>query len=152
MKKLGLIVLLGWLGSSLAAAPEVFFLSLTRDICLAAYPVYEISVDQNGLVRWNGKMRVAKKGKATTRVSAARVEKIKVALVRFKFWNLKNEYLERAIKGQPSVTIRVRSGDRLKAIEHHFGDRSAPKLLTQLEDELDVLLETKKWVGRGARR
>ncbi len=127
---------------------DQFVVTLTRGACSNACPVYSVSIDQTGTIRWNGTKLVTKKGKASVQVSLERIEKVKKALKEYKFWNLKNEYLEKSIADQASISIGVTSDARFKKIQHYLGDKNAPKSLFDLEKELDLLLETKKWVGR----
>ena len=151
------------LGSSVVAAPlkaavpPDFKLSLERQSCYGFCPMYTVSVDAQGLVTYNGDRFVKLKGIHKAQLSKNRLTRLYKALERAKLGQYKNQYKDMDVSDLPSAILKVsglKIGARVgsKTIDHYFGDKNAPESLTRLENEVDALLGTRKWVGTGIYR
>jgi len=140
-----------------AAVPANFKLSLERQACYGFCPMYTVSVDAQGLVTYSGERFVKLKGTHKAQLSKSQLTRLYKALERAKLGQYKNEYKNMDVTDNPSAILKVsgiKIGARVgsKTIEHYFGDKSAPESLTRLENEVDALLGTRKWVGTGIYR
>lgn len=120
-------------------------LSLQRTSCFGACPVYLVEVLTNGTLRFRGERHV----KVTEPVELALPPTTLQAL----FARLDGS----AFSGWPDFTT-VNSSDaptvvltyRRHTVRHYRGDAAAPPELTQLEDDVDALLGTGRWIkGKG---
>lgn len=147
-------------GFTLAAqttAPSDFKLSLERQACYGFCPMYKVSVDSKGLVTYAGERFVKLKGTYKAQLTPSQLKRLYKALERAKLGQYKNEYKAMSVTDLPSAILKVsglkiNAQQRSKTIDHYFGDRSAPESLTRLENELDALMGTRKWVGTGIYR
>ena len=147
-------------GSTLAAkstVPSDFKLSLERQACYGFCPMYTVSVDHKGQVTYVGERFVKLKGTYKAQLTPSQLERLWQALERAKLGQYKSEYKTMSVTDNPSAILKVsgiKIGARVgsKTIDHYFGDKTAPESLTRLENEVDALVGTRKWVGTGIYR
>jgi len=95
-----------------------------------------------------GERFVKKTGKATAKLSPATMAQLADAFKAADFFALRDKYDNREMTDQPSAIVRFDDGKRKKSVEHYYGDGSAPKALSVLEERLDALIGTSRWIGR----
>ncbi len=135
-----------------SAVPHDFKLSLERQACYGFCPMYKVSVDSNGLVTYVGERFVKLKGTHKAQLGKSQLERLWTALERANLSQYNNFYKKMSVTDLPSAIIQFRGKRRSKSIDHYHGDKSAPESLTRLENELDSLIGTRKWVGTGIYR
>jgi len=142
-------------GSTLAAkskVPSNFKLSLERQACYGFCPMYTVSVSSKGLVTYVGERFVKLKGTYEAQLSPSQLERLWQALERANVYQYKSAYTAMSVTDMPSAILKVSGFKRSKTINHYFGDKSAPESLIRLENEVDALVGTRKWVGTGIYR
>jgi hypothetical protein len=82
----------------------------------------------------------------TTHLSSAQRKTLLASFAQADFFALNERYQRPVITDQPSVTLTFRRGVVRKTIYHSFGDLTAPVKLLLLEDQIDELIGTKRWL------
>ncbi|MBI5631563.1 MAG: hypothetical protein HY921_11850 [Elusimicrobia bacterium] len=121
-------------------------IKFSRTPCFGACPVYSIAIAGNGAVSYLGEGHVAVKGPASGRLSPDQVRRLLKALDEARFFSLQNEYTHIQITDAPGTVIEVISKARSKKVIHNQGDLSAPPALERLEDAIDEIVGSQKWV------
>jgi len=62
------------------------------------------------------------------------------------YFSLNDEYMERTITDAPTVITSITFDGKTKTIKHYHGDFSAPEELTELENYIDEIIDTRQWV------
>ena len=123
-------------------------LTLERGMCYGTCPVYTVAVTADGKVEWTGEHFVKEIGHAFWSISKSRMSLINKVL---------HEACSRYKKGHPecytddlaSCNIIVEYPDKsVKNLEHDFGDHSVPEVMFALENRLDRLIGTAKYIGK----
>lgn len=144
-------------GSDREASPVVpddFEVHLERQICFGPCPVYRTSVSRDGVVRYEGIQFVAVRGVEQRTISAEQLVELYSVFQRAGFSEFEN-YME----GQPGCTATdsptaitsLRAAGVFKQVVHYYGCEPTPALtrLSNLERQIDVLLQTDVWVRCG---
>jgi len=131
-----------------ASAPTV---SLERTACYGRCPIYKVTVLRDGTVLWEGERFVKTTGKASAKLPAAALAQLADAFRTAGFFALQDKYERYDITDHPSAIVTFDDGKRKKTVHHYHGDTSAPKQLYELEDAIDRIAGTAKWIGRDQR-
>ncbi|HEX9102083.1 MAG TPA: DUF6438 domain-containing protein [Polyangia bacterium] len=123
-------------------------LSLERTACYGRCPIYKVTVLRDGTVLWEGERFVKVTGKATAKLPAAAIAELARAFARADFFALHDKYDRYDVTDHPSAVVSFDDGKRKKSIHHYHGDRSAPQALSELEDRIDELVGTARWIGK----
>lgn len=128
--------------------------SLERGPCFGTCPVYKVTIDRSGEVRFEGRRFVADSGVSTATVPAARVDSLLAELEAAGYFGFADRYglgepaCERYATDLPTVITEVQLGDRSKRVEHDRGCADAPAVLSGLENRIDEVAGVGRWVGR----
>ena len=133
------------------------YITLEKTPCFGCCPVYKIKVYSPGLVEWEGIDFVARKGKGSWYIAPEKAKK--VAEIAEKIIALLEKHKRLIKTGEKElqfvtdcssceVTIKYRDG-QYKCADHYHGDMSTPKELERLENKIDRVVGTEKWVGKG---
>jgi hypothetical protein len=132
------------------AAPVV---TLERTPCFGRCPVYRVTISRSGLVRYEGKRFVADSGRDSARISSKAVAGLLKELERGGYYAFDEKYVAAAsgcgsyATDLPSVITSVDDGKRAKRVEHDHGCSRAPQALIGLENTIDTVAGTARWVG-----
>ena len=126
--------------------PHALVVSLKRFPCEGTCPYYEVMAFEDGVVDFDGLMFV-REGHFGGRVSPADLASLKETFVKADFLSLKSAYEDKGTTDCARVVLTAQVNGTLKTVRHYLCDGSAPKALTVLEDEIDRLLATHKWIG-----
>jgi hypothetical protein len=113
---------------------------LERTPCFGACPVYAVTVLTDGTIRYTGERHV----KITELVEVnepAVVEKLKTRFESSEFskWG---DFQRTPVSDMPTVVLTYKG----HTVRHYLGDDKAPEALTKLEDEVDAIIGTDRWV------
>ncbi len=122
--------------------------SLSRGPCFGRCPEYQVEVFSDGRVRFEGRRHVATVGEAVGQLDAAQLSALEARFEAARFTDFAGRY-ERADTTDLPVVVLAYQG---RAVRHALGDSSAPAALTQLEDDVDTLLGTARWVTGAVER
>ena len=144
--------------TSLAADPEAVppntVITLQRGGCEKRCAVYKIIVFADGTLIYDGQYYVRRNGLVLDKVDVAAVRKLIEDFQAINYFNLEDQYGYRGEEGCSSVLsdapvamTSIVMGGKSKAIMHHHrcvGPISGQ--LTQLEDKIDKLANTVRWI------
>lgn len=113
--------------------------------------MYVVTVDSQGAVLFEGQRFVGSTGTHRGTVDAATVATLRQAIVDSDFFALKDCYCERRVTDLPSVIVTVDWQGQKKTVKHYTGDRSAPLQLKTLQEQIDLLAGSKRWIDAPVR-
>ena len=140
--------------SAITPSAGPYAVTLYRSPCSAGCPVYDVSVTSDGVVRYEGRDGVLRRGAEDARIPQARVDALTRELEGAGYFKFASRYRPservcgRYVPDAPTVITSVTVGDRSKRIEHDHGCGSAPMALKVLESRIDEVLGTERWTGR----
>ena len=142
-------------------------LTMERTGCLGRCPVYTLNIQSNGKLVFNGLRNTETHGKTEINLSKEKTNQIINEINKAKFFNLKDSYdrysgnCPSMVTDHPTVTISIELNERKKTIVHYLGCRERsrnndpftlgkvfPQSLFNLEDKIDEIIETKRWVEK----
>lgn len=127
--------------------PEDLIIRINRTPCFGTCPVYRMTVKADGNVKFFGRDHTEIKGETEGEISK---EKIKELIEEFKkanFFALQDKYTtEDCATDNPSVNTTLFINGQVKKIEHHAGCKAPPEL-SVLENKIDEIVGTQKWIG-----
>jgi alpha-tubulin suppressor-like RCC1 family protein len=120
--------------------------ALQRGQCFGSCPVYSVRVYEDGTVVYRGERYVRVRGGRKAKLSTVELDGLRSAFRRSNFLGFKYEC---RFEHTDDSTARVFFTDSGKArlIEHYHGCAGVPAELTALEDEIDRIAGTSRWVG-----
>ena len=136
-------------------AAEQLVVTLQRTICFGHCPAYVVTIDGDGVVRWTGTTDVAAKGERRGIVSRDQLAQLSAAIDRARFFEL-DPYGHLPCtepNGLCSDTICSDGSDsivtvRRAGIVHRIDNAHCePSPADALEDLIDKLADTDRWVG-----
>jgi hypothetical protein len=131
-----------------------YAITLYRSPCYARCPVYEVSVTREGVVTYEGRDQVLRRGTDTARVAPAQVDALIAELKAAGYFKFADRYRPservcgRYVPDAPTVITTVTLDRVTKRIEHDHGCGGAPMALDVLESRIDEVLGTGRWTGR----
>lgn len=143
------------INSRLAAEPQrassPVVLTLERTACFGFCPMYKLTIYGNGKVVYEGKRFVKVTGTRTTTISQAAVRRLVSEFQRIQYFNLQDSYTG-GHTDAPSAITSLSMGKRQKTVNHYLGSPDAPEKLTQLENKIDVIVNSQQWIGTDEER
>lgn len=125
---------------------EDIIITLERTICCGRCPVYKLTIFGDGLVMYNGLEFVAIAGRHTANISKDKIRQLIAAFKKTRFFSLNNSYVEFMGIEDPFAITSLTINGKKKRVRHYLGDRSAPRQLKILEDEIDKIVFSNRWV------
>ena len=136
-------------------------LTMERSQCLGNCPVYKLEVLQNGRVLFEGSSFSEKDfsstkstGKKETTLSDEKINQIIAEIDKTDFFSLKNDYTNLGEAGNcatdnPTVILSIKLKGKEKQTKHNLGCIGTTDVakLTNLENKIDEIVETKRWIG-----
>jgi hypothetical protein len=134
-------------------------MSLERTPCFGACPEYLVEVFGDGRVVYEGRRFVAVEGRQEAEIPRGDVEGLVEAFYAARFFDMRPRYSERIypcfepsgavvacaenVSDLPSQLVSFAAGGYLKTVDDYW---DAPEALRLLEDEIDEVAGTEKWV------
>jgi hypothetical protein len=143
------------------------FLSMKRSHCYGTCPVYELNIQSDGKVLFNGIDYTETKGKVLSNLSGEKMKLLVSEIEEANFFSYEDSYDKDSSScpliatDNPTVTLSVKLNGKEKNITHYLGCRSEvnpsrgrsasifPQQLYDLENKIDEIVETKRWIGKG---
>ena len=148
-------LLVGCHGSTPAPAPEsLLAISLERTPCFGSCPVYRVTISRGGMVRFQGTRFVGHVGADSAQIAKEAVDSLLADFDRGGFYDFEEQYVSGApgcglyATDLPSANTAVNDGSRDKRVQHDRGCSEAPQALSALEDRIDEVAGTARWVAR----
>ena len=139
------------LSMSFATVPVI---TLQRTPCFGSCPSYKLTIYEDGTVEYEGKDYVKRKGKAEGRITKAELEQLIQEFERIDYLNLADDYTlnskncPQGWTDNPTAVTSLNWKDKKKTITHYHGCRGSSVLeqLTALEDKIDQVVKTERWI------
>lgn len=139
----------------------VFTIALERTACFGKCPTYRVVIDSRGNIKWEGHDWVDVPGVQTVFGDAKKARELAELIVMSCFFDMKDEY-GGAVTDRAWANTTVTIGNRTKTIRHYLGDStgegmpangvcSAPTSLTTIEQKIDEVANTARWIGTGGK-
>jgi hypothetical protein len=149
--------LVGFLSAALAGcapvettptAPEPVTITLSRGVCFGFCPDYTVSIDQSGLVTYEGRRFVAVTGRQTARIAPADVRRLLDRFDAANFMRLRDDYRAN-VSDLPTYTVVLARGGVRKRVTDYGGLHAGmPQAVRDLQNEIDRVAGTAQWVLR----
>ena len=139
---LGLVLLFGCHAAPEVKRPGTLMLSLSRGECFGACPMYVVEVWSDGLLKFKGERHVKIVEPIEVMLDPATLDKLTARLAQSSFSTWGN-FLRPDMTDQPTVELTFNG----KSVRHNHGDSSAPEEVKKLEDDVDAILGTDRWVN-----
>jgi len=123
-------------------------LTLERQPCFGACPVYTITIYADGTVVYNGERFVEVEGEQISSIPPETVDKLVTIFEEAGYFDWDDEYIEQTVTDLPYVTTSVTRDGETKQIGRYEGDSNAPVDLPYLENWIDEIVHSEQWVGQ----
>lgn len=121
-------------------------ISLTRTACFGTCPAYTVQIRGDGLVSYAGQAHVAVTGRHVDRISDETVSRLIEMFRVAEFFSLRDEYVGNRTD-HPRYEVSFTGSGRTKRVIDYIGKEGGmPESVTMLEDAIDRLAGTAKWV------
>lgn len=117
-------------------------ISLERTPCFGFCPDYTVTVFGNGTVVYEGRNFVSVEGEQRGQIPQDDVQELVDEFYEARFFNLRDRY-EQSVTDLPSQTTTITIDGQTKSV-YRYGFE--PERLAQLEDKIDEIAQTEKWV------
>ncbi len=149
-------------------------LRMERSHCFGTCPVYELNVQPDGKVLFNGIDFTEIKGEVENNLNKEKIEQLVDEIERANFFSLQDLYTGDStncpleVTDSASVKLQIKLNGNEKTINHYLGcwvsdrpkesslgskDNWHPKVFPQelynLENKIDEIVGTKRWIGEG---
>jgi hypothetical protein len=121
-------------------------ITLERTACYGICPDYKITIYGDGKVEYKGNMFVKVKGQQTSKISLDKVKELIDEFYKINYFSLKDRYYD-PVTDLPTTITSISINGKSKRVEDYCCD--APKELRELEDKIDEITESEKWVKGG---
>jgi hypothetical protein len=121
-------------------------IKLERWGCYGECPVYEITISGNGTVVYRGYRYVMLEGEQVDLISQQLVEDLLEDFEEIDFYSLP-DYTSSPATDMPKTSLSLSIAGNAKTLRHNYGDRNAPKELSALERKIDVVVNSRRWIG-----
>ena len=131
---------------STPASGETFAIRMTRDACYGTCPVYELEIDADGSVRFQGTRYVRARGKQSASLPAADVAALVARFEATRFFELTwEEPCKQMVTDQATVTLTRVDKGRKRTLVDYLGNGCVPASLRALAEEVDRVARTDVW-------
>ncbi len=128
-------------------ASRIKKITLRRAPCCGPCPAYEVRVWGTGEVAYLGEAHVHSAGVHRWRISERRLQRLAEAFKKARYSRLEDSYTSREFTDAPGCVTSIEYEDgSIKTVDHYHGDPSAPKALTELEDEIDRIVGVERYI------
>jgi len=126
--------------------PDDTLITLERTQCYGVCPIYQITIDATGKVKYEGIDYVRVKGKRESQIDRERVWELLEAFRKRGYFEMSNSYKKYTVTDMPSAVTSLTMNGNTKRIDHYYGDNSAPQALVGLERLIDDIAKSAQWV------
>jgi hypothetical protein len=131
-----------------AASQERFVVRMERSACYGLCPAYAVELGADGAVGYEGKAFVSVRGHASSHVSHASASALESRFEQAGFFRLEwRDPCDAVSTDSPTTTLTFVHAGRKRTISDYRGNGCMPKVLRELEDEVDRVLGTARWVA-----
>lgn len=124
-------------------------ITLERTPCFGVCPVYTLTIYGDGRIVYEGMRNVRIEGTITTTISEDKIKQLIREFRKINYFSLKDSYEVRNVTDMPSAYTSLTVDGKTKTVRHYHGDLSAPKKLTELENKIDEIVNSARWIKIG---
>ena len=128
------------------APGKTLLATLERTGCYGECPIYRLTVSTDGNVVYVGTRWVKVLGRREYQLSPAQLSDLESAFERVNFMALR-DYDRVESTDDDWAHVSFQRGGKIKRVRHYHGDNAAPAALSALEDELDRVTDSGRFVG-----
>ena len=129
-------------------------ITLERGVCFGSCPAYKFTIKSDGNVTFEGRQFTKTKGTATGKISANDFRKLVTEFEKIDYFSLLDAYTPgtkqcpQVITDLPSAETALRLNGKMKSVSHYHGCGNSGALakLTALENKIDEVAGTEKWI------
>ncbi|GBE90828.1 DUF6174 domain-containing protein [Nostoc cycadae] len=121
-------------------------ITLQRTACFGACPIYTITIFPDGRVVYEGERFVKVVGKRTAKISPQAVRRLVAEFDKVNYFSLPSNY-QGGPTDLPSAITSLTLGRQQKTVNHYLGSPNAPQALTALENKIDAVVNSQRWIG-----
>ncbi len=136
---------------------------MARTQCRGNCPIYNLSVESDGKVVFEGVKFTQTIGKAESQLNDEKIKGLIEEIKKAKFFTFKDDYSSQSknctqfATDGPGAVLSIKFNEQEKNINHStncfvigwFSNEDKLKPLTVLENKIDEIVETKRWIGEG---
>lgn len=130
------------------------FITLERTVCFGTCPNYKLTIKSDGNVIFEGKRFTKTTGIARGKISVADYRALVSEFEKIDYFSLPDRFTPgtkecpQVITDMPSANTSIKLNGKVKAVDHYHGCGSQGVLpkLTALEDKIDKVAGTQKWI------
>jgi ankyrin repeat protein len=121
-------------------------ITLSRSACYGRCPAYSVAVQGDGLVTFRGGSFVLITGTHHGQIAPEAVKNLLGAFRQADYFSLKDEYVDR-VTDNPTYKTSITFDGQTKQVVDYVGlEAGMPDMVKQLEDSIDQLAGTGKWI------
>jgi len=126
-------------------------ITLERTVCFGSCPSYTVAASTEGIA-FEGREFVAAHGKHTDAVDAGKVRQLAKKFVTADFYSMDASYAA-GVTDNPTYILSITIDGSTKRVTDYVGSWvGMPAVITELENDVDALARTDRWVGHTGRR
>lgn len=125
-------------------------IGLSRGVCFGFCPVYSLEVSGAGKATFMGERNVATMDTVTADVSRQQIVDLLRAFERARYREIPDRYgIDKCHDATdlPSATTSLRYDGQSHTVDHYHGCLRAPLVLDSLEQAIDNIVNTHRWIG-----
>jgi hypothetical protein len=126
------------------AALSDVIITLERTACYGECPVYKLTISGDGNVVYEGERFVKSSGTQKYQISQDKVKELVDEFHRTNYFTLNDSYSD-GVTDFPSAITSITVNGTTKTIDDYQGAQ-APKELRELEDKIDEIANSNKWI------
>lgn len=131
---------------STPASGETFAVRMTRAACYGTCPVYDLEIDADGSVRFQGTRYVRARGNQTASIPAADVAALVARFETTRFFELTwEDPCKQVVTDHATVTLTLVDKGRQRTLVDYLGNGCVPASLQALAEEVDRVARTDAW-------
>jgi hypothetical protein len=120
-------------------------ITLERGPCFGRCPEYTVTMYGSGRIEFDGRRYVCEMGHQSARAPTSEVRRLVAQMLAAGYFEL--DWTAGPLATNAStVTSSLRHAGQTRQIEHYLGDAGAPRLLKTLEDRIDAVAGTWRWL------
>jgi hypothetical protein len=139
---------------SLAQKVEPDQITLERTACFGTCPIYTLTLTADGKVTFDGKRFTKVTGPASGSITKKAFRGLVSEFKKIGYFSLPDQYwpgtpqCPRRVTDMPSANTSLRLNGKTKVVAHYHGCGDSGKLpqLTALENKIDVVAKSEKWI------
>lgn len=131
-----------------AAENDDVAITLTRSVCFGFCPAYRVTIHGDGEVVYVGERFVNVRGEQRARIPREDVERLLLRFEAVRFAQLRDEYRAQ-VTDLPTYTVTLGRDGQTKSVLDYGGlSAGMPQAVRDLQDEIDRVANTARWVQR----